>query len=56
MDNKKFTNTYDDGNIPDVDLPKDSTKNAANDSQSSKYDVEPLPESSRPRKDGPGGD
>lgn len=35
---------YDDDNIPKVDLPQ----NAAN--------VEPLPESSRPRKDGPGGD
>lgn len=55
MNHKKFTNTYDDGNIPDVDLPKDSVKNTAKDSFSSKYDVEPLPESSRPRKDGPGG-
>ena len=38
---------YDDGNIPDVDLPagKDSVK-----------PVEPLPESERPRKDGPGGE
>lgn len=38
---------YDDGNIPDVDLPgiKDAAK-----------PVEPLPESKRPRKDGPGGD
>lgn len=35
---------YDDGNIPDIDLPKDSDS------------VEPLPESSRPRKDGPGGE
>lgn len=34
---------YDD-NIPEVDLPR-SPKN-----------VEPLPESTRPRKDGPGGD
>ena len=32
----------DDDNIPDIDLPKEST--------------EPLPESSRPRKDGPGGE
>ena len=38
---------YDDGNIPDVDLP--SGEDAVN-------PVEPLPESSRPRKDGPGGD
>ena len=37
-------NAYDDGNIPEVDLPKDYTS------------VEPLPESTRPRKDGPGGD
>lgn len=38
---------YDDGNIPDVDLPngEDVVKPA-----------EPLPESERPRKDGPGGD
>lgn len=35
---------YDDGNIPEVDLPKDTVG------------AEPLPESSRPRKDGPGGD
>lgn len=42
----RFNNLYDDGNIPDVDLPngEDATKQ-----------VEPLPESSRPRKDGPGG-
>ncbi len=40
---------YDDGNIPDVDLPQD--KNVVKN-----YTVEPLPESSRPRKDGPGGD
>ena len=47
-------NVYDDGNIPEIDLPK--TSNAT-------YDVpdefpvstEPLPESERPRKDGPGG-
>lgn len=38
---------YDDGNIPDVDLPsgEDVVK-----------PTEPLPESERPRKDGPGGD
>lgn len=51
MSDKKTTNLYDDGNIPDVDLPQDNAKNSNN----SKYDVEPLPESSRPRKDGPGG-
>lgn len=33
---------------------KANTKNTA--ANSFRYDVEPLPESSRPRKDGPGGD
>lgn len=46
----KSTNVYDDDNIPEVDLPENSTSNK------SKYDVEPLPESSRPRKDGPDGE
>lgn len=35
---------YDDDNIPEIDLPEDS------------WLTEPLPESFRPRKDGPGGD
>lgn len=35
------SNLYDDDNIPDIDLPQDA---------------EPLPESQRPRKDGPGGE
>lgn len=49
--NTTSTNAYDDDNIPEVDLPKNRTSNKTN------YDnVEPLPESSRPRKDGPGGD
>ena len=39
-----FRNSYDDGNIPEIDLPNDCES------------VEPLPESTRPRKDGPGGD
>lgn len=43
----KTTNVYDDDNIPQEDLPKNKTSNK------SKYDVEPLPESSRPRQDGP---
>ena len=45
--NEQPKSAYDDGNIPDVDLPggEDTVK-----------PVEPLPESSRPRKDGPGGD
>lgn len=40
-------NRYDDGNIPEVDLPKSTNKTVP---------AEPLPESSRPRKDGPGGE
>lgn len=44
------TNTYDDNNIPEADLPKNKTSNKTD------YNVEPLPESSRPRKDGPGGE
>lgn len=46
----KFSNDYDDGNIPEVDLPKVTSTNKTD------YNVEPLPESSRPRKDGPGGE
>lgn len=30
MSNKKFTNVYDDGNIPDIDLPQDNVKNIKN--------------------------
>lgn len=40
-------NIYDDDNIPEVDLPKGKNQTGS---------VEPLPESTRPRKDGPGGD
>lgn len=52
MSDKKAKNVYDDGNIPEVDLPQ----NCANDSTKHPTIVEPLPESSRPRKDGPGGE
>ena len=48
--NDNLTDAYDDGNIPEIDLPKNKV------SKKTDYDVEPLPESSRPRKDGPGGD
>ncbi|MDO4321862.1 MAG: hypothetical protein Q4C61_04990 [Lachnospiraceae bacterium] len=37
-------NAYDDGNIPEIDVPKKA------------WATEPLPESTRPRKDGPGGE
>lgn len=51
MSDKDAKNLYDDGNIPETDLPgKKESKN-----QDSYQNVEPLPESTRPRKDGPGG-
>lgn len=52
MTNNKSKNIYDDGNIPEEDLPQNSTK----DSTVHPTITEPLPESSRPRKDGPGGE
>lgn len=63
---KNAKNVYDDGNIPETDLPKDAgITHAQNKESDSHYctnrtenvvePVEPLPESSRPRKDGPGG-
>ena len=45
--NNPPVSAYDDGNIPEVDLPQ--SKNVVK-------PVEPLPESTRPRKDGPGGE
>lgn len=46
--NKKFQNPYGDGDIPPIDLPQTSNRKVV--------PVEPLPESTRPRKDGPGGE
>jgi len=43
-------NHYDDGDIPEVDLPKDKISNSSDDI------AQGLPESFRPRKDGPGGE
>ena len=53
MTENKEKNVYDDGNIPDVDMPQDSVKNST---EQKPRIVEPLPESFRPRKDGPGGE
>lgn len=51
----KITNEYDDDDIPQVDLPQN--KNIPQTSLlPQEGTVEPLPESSRPRKDGPGGE
>lgn len=45
-DKDQTQNSYDDGNIPEIDYPPHGDDSS----------VEPLPESTRPRKDGPGGD
>lgn len=59
MSDKNTKNVYDDGNIPEVDLPQNSTKNVASPENNvtplPDY-AEPLPESFRPRKDGPSGE
>lgn len=60
---KNTKNVYDDDNIPEIDLPKNARiTHAQNKDSDSHYctdrvvePIEPLPESSRPRKDGPGG-
>ena len=48
-------NIYDDGDIPEIDLPKPSNKSYDMPSELP-VSTEPLPESERPRKDGPGGE
>lgn len=55
MSDKNAANLYDDGNIPEVDLPKQKDSQGYQTNKTSNS-VEPLPESTRPRKDGPGGD
>lgn len=55
-DMKDTKNVYDDGNIPEVDLPKNKESDSRYCTNRVVEPVEPLPESSRPRKDGPGGD
>ncbi len=52
MSENKTKNVYDDDNIPESDLPKGSGKNCHRGGST----AEPLPESTRPRKDGPGGE
>lgn len=44
--------TYDDENTPRVDLPREN----GGQNKSTDENIEPLPESTRPRKDGPGGE
>lgn len=58
----KLTNAYDDDNIPEIDIPAGAIRpimaensNNPYENKTSKYDEEPLPESFRPRQDGPGG-
>lgn len=45
IDKEKPSNDYDDGNIPEIDLPPRGDNSL----------IEPLPEDTRPREDGPGG-
>ena len=67
MDNKRTLDVYDDGNIPETDLPRHSTGDLELHISDRFYDnkkeykkqnsdnAERLPESTRPRQDGPGG-
>ncbi len=48
---KKNKSEYGDNNTPEIDMPK----NCHRGEKTTDYEVEPLPESERPRKDGPGG-
>lgn len=55
----RTANVYDDGNIPEVDLPgngKNSVQPQGITHTRENWITEPLPESTRPRQDGPGGD
>jgi len=53
MSDQNPKNVYDDEDIPKVDLPQGGNKTT----NKKDYDnIEPLPESTRPRKDGPGGE
>ena len=44
---------YDDGNIPEIDFPRDIQEFKQ---PKDNWITEPLPESTRPRQDGPGGE
>ncbi len=60
MQPEKEQNLYDDGNIPETDMPQDFDPMevsipAPYPINNAKNSVEPLPESTRPRQDGPGG-
>ncbi|MBQ9142723.1 MAG: hypothetical protein IJX63_13200 [Lachnospiraceae bacterium] len=72
MSDTNFKSLYDDGNIPQIDLPQDEGNHSVpgnsqkesnvlkagsySESVRSVINAEPLPESFRPRKDGPGGE
>lgn len=51
---KNRKNSYGDGDIPTIDLPQTNKKSSNNNNPNES--AEPLPESTRPRKDGPGGE
>lgn len=72
MSDTNFKSLYDDGNIPQIDLPQNegnlsvpsNSQKETNVIKAGSYSesvrstttAEPLPESFRPRKDGPGGE
>ncbi len=72
MSSTNFKQLYDDGNIPQIDLPQDEGNTSASHNSKKETNVikagsysesvrsinnaETLPESFRPRKDGPGGE
>ena len=58
-DKNKSSKAYDDDTIPEVDLPgraRNTVQPEGITHTRETWITEPLPESTRPRKDGPGGD
>ena len=53
MIDRNLEDDYGDGDIPEVDLPQDNEKKPGKEDYEN---VEPLPEWTRPRKDGLGGE
>ena len=53
MIDRNLEDYYGDGDVSEIDLPQDNKKKP---SKEDYENVEPLPEWTRPRKDGPGGE
>lgn len=54
-DGNTKTNVYDDGNIPEIDTPKPDNATNTFPPEFGNSNIIPKDESTRPRKDGPGG-